>query len=318
MDVKKILIIRNDKIGDLVLSTGAINLLKKHFRAATIDIVVSKENKSLIEKDRRIRKVFVLNFSPRKFRDFKEYSRLSRKLRAEKYDLGIDLRGSFFNIFFLLFFGNIKYKIGFYTNFFSKLFLDFSKYKDFKGPASLSMVKMLNEALETNYSDIWPKIDADNKDRKELAVFLKKYNVKKSISICVDASNESKQLPLEEYDKFIKKIHENFPKHKIFLIGINEKILSNLWEKNKHCTKLFKRDLRFIFLFFERNNLVVAPDGGLMHLAWAAKSNLIALIPPNILEDTRPLGQNSYIIKKEVKKIKAEELIKISNTILKN
>src|SRR3989344_3180099 len=113
---KRIILIRNDKIGDLVLSTNVITALKKRFPDSRIDMVVSKENIQLIEKNKSVSNVYVLKYSPRSLKEFASYFSLAKKIRKEKYDLGVDIRGSFFNIFILLFLGGVKYRIGFYTN----------------------------------------------------------------------------------------------------------------------------------------------------------------------------------------------------------
>lgn len=317
-DINKILIIRNDKIGDLVLSTPIISLAKKTFPSAQIDIVVSKENKQLIEENKKINKIYVLNYCPRSLKDFFEYFLLSRKIKREKYDLGIAARGSFFNIFFLLFLGRVKYKIGFYTNKISKIFLNCAYFKDFKGHATHNIVKMINKGLETNFKYLWPEIDTSEKDKETINEFIKKNNMKRFISIVIDASDETKQWPLENFDQLIKCLHKKYPKYKIILLGTDDKKMNFLLKRNSCCLSLLKKNLRHIFLLFKKSSLVIAPDGGTMHLAWAAKTNLIALISPSvILEDTKPLGEKSKFIYQDLKKIEFRELKKLADDVLK-
>lgn len=317
LEIKKILAIRNDKIGDLVLSINSLVILKKEFPNAKIDMVVSKENFPLIEKNKSINKIYILNYSPRTLKEFISYWNLAKKIRDEKYDLGVELRGSFFNILFLLFFGRVKYRIGYYTNPLSKIFLDYGHLKDFKGHASVNMIKMINHGLKRNYNYHWPEIRIDNLDKKELKDFMKKNRINRFISLCVDASNEEKQWPPENFDKLIKYLYKNYPPYKIMIIGVDDKKVNYLLERNNFCIPIIKKNLRFIYLLFKKSSLVIAPDGGLMHLAWTSKTNLIALIPSNLpLEDIKPLGKNSHIIFKDLKKIKLIEVVSLIKKIL--
>ena len=318
--IKKILAIRNDKIGDLILSSNVITLLRRQFPTAKIDIVVSEENKPLIEENKSINKIYVLKYSPRTIKEFLNYFNLSKKIRAERYDIGVDLRGSFFNIFFLLFLGGVKYNIGFYTNKLSKLFLDYAHLKDFKGHASNNMVEMMNEGLRINSKNLWPEIAVSKHDIKEIKKFIKENKISKSISLCVDSSHKLKQWPLDRFDEIIKYLHKNYPAYKILLLSIDKNKIYYLIKKNPFCIPLLNQNLRFIFLLFKMNKLVIAPDGGMMHLAWVSKTNLIAFIPPSIalehFEQIKPLGKNAKIIFKELKNIKTDEIKNLIDKIL--
>ncbi|MBS3076653.1 glycosyltransferase family 9 protein [Candidatus Pacearchaeota archaeon] len=318
-EVKKILAIRNDKIGDLVLSSKVVELLKRKFPYAKIDLIVSKANKHLIEENPLINKFYVLDYSPRTPRDFLNYFKLSKKIKKERYDLGVEIRGSLFNIFFFLFLGGVKYKMGFYTNNLSKLFLDYAHLKDYKGHATQNMVKMVNGGLGTDFADSWPKIFTSKNDAVEVKKFLKQNNLSKFVSLCIDASSEEKQWSLDNFDKVIKHIHKKYPSCKIVLIGIDNTKMKFLAERNSFCIQALNKNLRLLYLLFGRSALVIGPDGGTMHLAWVSKTNTITLIPAylaNYLEDIKPLGKNAKSILKKLEDIKTEEVTQLVNQVL--
>jgi len=316
--IKKIILIRNDKIGDMVVSSNVITALKTRFPDAKIDIVTSKENKALVEENKKINKIYVLNYSPRTPNEFSSYFKLSKQIKKEKYDLGVAIRGSFFNIFFLLFLGNVKYKIGFYTNKISKVFLNYAHLKDFKGHATHNMIKMLNGALGTNFKPLWPEIATSKKDGSDVNRFIKQNKIKKFISMVIDASDEKRQWPLRNFDQLIKHLNKEYPKHRLLLLSVDKKKMNFLLKRNPHCISLLRKNLRHIFLLFKKTDLVITPDGGLMHLAWASRANLIAFISPSvILEDTKPLGKKSKFIYKEMSNIKLDEVKKLISETLK-
>jgi len=61
--IKKILIIRNDKIGDLITTTSVFREIKKKIPKSEITVIVSKENKQVIEKNKYVDKLIVMNSS---------------------------------------------------------------------------------------------------------------------------------------------------------------------------------------------------------------------------------------------------------------
>ncbi|MDR0927701.1 MAG: hypothetical protein LBO69_08055 [Ignavibacteria bacterium] len=82
----RILLLRQDRIGDLLISTSFVRILRKHLPDAEIDILLSSRNvtaKKCIE--RYVSNIYVLEKSIGK------YIALLRKLNRRKYDLIIDL-----------------------------------------------------------------------------------------------------------------------------------------------------------------------------------------------------------------------------------
>src|SRR3989344_7557201 len=101
-EISSILIIKNDKIGDMVLSTSVFRELKKSFSNAEITVISFQSNAPLIKKNPHINKIIIQDYPPKGISGIINYYKLSKKLKKQKFDLGIDLRGSFFNILFFL------------------------------------------------------------------------------------------------------------------------------------------------------------------------------------------------------------------------
>ena len=60
---KKYLIIQTAFIGDVILATPVIESLKKHNPEIRIDVLVKKENSSVLDGNKSINKVFTLDKS---------------------------------------------------------------------------------------------------------------------------------------------------------------------------------------------------------------------------------------------------------------
>ena len=48
--IKKILVLKNDKIGDMIVSSGFLREIRKAYPKAEITLIASEANKNLIEK----------------------------------------------------------------------------------------------------------------------------------------------------------------------------------------------------------------------------------------------------------------------------
>ena len=77
---KKILIFRYDAIGDMVVTLPSVDIIRKNFPAAEIDMVVSPQNIAIIKNDDRVGRRFVYR------KGLGELIRLVRETRREHYD----------------------------------------------------------------------------------------------------------------------------------------------------------------------------------------------------------------------------------------
>jgi ADP-heptose:LPS heptosyltransferase len=81
----KYLFIRQDRIGDVLISTPLMAVLKQHYPGATLDVLLSKNNYSILENDSIIRKRWMYQ------KKLGKVISLIRSLRNEQYDFLIDL-----------------------------------------------------------------------------------------------------------------------------------------------------------------------------------------------------------------------------------
>ncbi len=97
-DIRRILVLRLDHIGDFTLSVPAFRLLRETFPHATIDAVVAPWNRSLAERLELFDSVRLFNFYAERSGDGRELDeeagrQIFRELVAgQTYDLAIDLR----------------------------------------------------------------------------------------------------------------------------------------------------------------------------------------------------------------------------------
>ena len=115
--VQRILVIRLDHIGDVVMVRPAIRALHKKFPHAAIDLLVTMDIAPLFEHSKDIRTVIAaqtgwFDRSASFAQKWSDFLRLASILKTGSYDVGIDFRGDLRNIL-LMFLACVKYKIGY-------------------------------------------------------------------------------------------------------------------------------------------------------------------------------------------------------------
>jgi heptosyltransferase II len=317
---KKILIIKNDHIGDMIFYSGIFRELKKQYPKSEITVIASKVNLPIIEKNKNIDKILIIPHGKKFLKKFHKYPLILNQIRKERFDLGLDLRGDFINTFFLLYLGNVKYKMGFYTKFLSRFLLEYSLKRKNENHEIEHMSEILNKGLGLNLENNWPEITIDSEDSKGAEEFIKKNKLKKFICVVPDSSTDVRQWPLEEFDKVIKYLKKDYPEYKVVLSGIDEKKMGWLIKRNPWLIKLGKVNIRMLYPFLKKSSLTISLDTGTTHIAWVGKTKLIVIflrasVPT--YKNTKPLGKNSYFILEKNKKIKAKMVIKMIKNILK-
>ncbi|MDH5395247.1 MAG: lipopolysaccharide heptosyltransferase family protein, partial [Gammaproteobacteria bacterium] len=103
----KILIIRNDKLGDFVLSLPVFHLIKQHIPAVTLHAFVPKYTREIAEHDPCIDKVII---DPGSSANRINQLNILNIIRHEKYDAIITLYSTF-RVGLLGYFSGIKYRL---------------------------------------------------------------------------------------------------------------------------------------------------------------------------------------------------------------
>ena len=163
----------------------------------------------------------------------------------------------------------------------------------------------------------WPYIATDKDDKKAMRKIIEEKKLKNFICIVPDARAD-KQWPIENFDRLIKEIKQRHPKEQIVLVGSNEEEIGRLADKNPGVVQLLNENLRVVYLLFQKSELVIAHDGGPVHLAWAGRAKTLDLIEKRLpLEWIKPLGKNSYYIYDDLKNLSVENVLKEVEKILK-
>ncbi|MBS3098788.1 glycosyltransferase family 9 protein [Candidatus Pacearchaeota archaeon] len=297
---KKILIIRNDHIGDMALATPVWAELKRSFPKSKITVLADPINQVLIEKDPNVDEIIDIGliWRKREIKSLIKYLKTLKKIRKENFDVGIDLRRSWLNILLFLFFGNVKSRVSYYNINGGKAFLTHPIFYSKKINVIEENLELLEKSAHIKIKERMPRIYVDKNDELEVEKFLKENKLRNYIIISPGATISSKQWPERNFAGVIKWFLKKYPKNKIVLTGgpDEKELIERLFRiDEKKCFKLIAFNLRKFSIICRQSKLFIGNDGGADAIAWIAGARNILLNGPVDMNIHLPLERTITI-----------------------
>ncbi len=307
----KILIVRLDRLGDLVLSLPAIQALRRQYPQARITLVTRAWTRPLLEGHPWVDEVISYDYEKKgRHRFGLGYFRFLKEIISRRFDVAFILHPGV-RSYLVPFLAGIPYRLG-YQSLWG--FLLTSSVPDLRHqglrheseyglevvhafgvgtgqhlqarlfPSRLLSLKLANEFGMgiAGQPDLW-------------------------IAIHVGSSCVSKRWSVERFEALGKKIFQQFP-HRLVLIGAKEEIklgqqLKASWgERALDLTG--ELNLKELPALLERCELLVSNDSGPVHVAAAVGTRVISLFGRNQAglspKRWRPLGTGHAVIQKDV------------------
>jgi ADP-heptose:LPS heptosyltransferase len=288
-EIKKILIIRKDEIGDIVLSIPIYEAIKTKYPGAEIVVLCSRLTSEILKNNPYVDRIIKID-------DFLDNEKLNlytliKCIKKEEFDIGIDPKGSIVNIL-IMYFAGIKQRISYYNVSGGKFLLTdhvFYERQIHEIEANLELLKTIG----INRKVFFPKIYLTNEEEKHVRGLVKKARLKKFVLVYSIPSKKCKEWPLENFNKLVKL----FPKINFLFTGIEKDRtqIERIIQENKNCVSLYDYNLRKLSYLACLAEAVVAVDGGPMHLSWIANKKTISLFGQNDIELWRPLNKGRVI-----------------------
>ena len=205
---KKYLIIQTAFIGDVILATPVIESLKKHNPEIRIDVLVKKENSSVLDGNKSINKVFTLD----KSKKLKSIFSLIQTFRSIRYDCIINLH-RFASSGIICALSGGKETRGFSKNplsmFYSKKIKHIIQDGIHEVDRNLSLIDdIVAQSIRK------PHIDISDEVRQSIS----SYQSKKYYCLAPASVWKTKEAPLSIWSKLIEQLNGPEESH-IFLIG---------------------------------------------------------------------------------------------------
>lgn len=289
-NIKNILIIEQKFIGDLIVITPLIRVLKHHFQNANIDLLVNPSMKSVLSLNPNINKIIT---NPEELQEYDlgillhEGSKKTSKLLKQKARFRIGCTRPLF-----------REPIGYYLHRKTKPSLKLKhKIED-----NLDVLKTIGISAKDKHLELYVEKEA----QKSISLLLKQQKITEKdflvvIHPCVRHAPSHEWLP-ERFTELAKILTEKY-KYRIIFSGsekdINtiDKITTNL-DKNSYLNLAGKTSIQELFALIQRADLVISVDTGAMHIAAALKTPVIALFGAGNPKVWSPYSENSTVIYK--------------------
>ena len=301
----KILVVGPSWVGDSVMAQTLYKRIKKELPSSQIDVMSPHWSLSLLERMPEVCKKIVSPFSHGETKLFERY-KLGQGLKKENYDRAIILTNSLKSSL-IPYFARIAVRTGWLGEFRYGLINDIRSSKKLK--KSLMVEKFAALSLcEENYSIenlTFPELEINFANQRN---FLEEFSIdysKNTMAICPGAEfGPSKRWPAEYYAE-IAKFYVNKGWNVLCIgskndedIGIEIGSLNNLGCNESFINLIGKTSLQDAIDILAFTEKVVTNDSGLMHIAAAVKTPLVALYGPSSPEYTPPLISKKKILRK--------------------
>jgi len=286
----KFLVIRFSSIGDIVLTSPVIRIIKTQIDNSKIFFLTKQENNSILNNNKYIDKVYQLNTN--------NYDELIKELEDEQFDFIIDLHKNIRTY-------KIKSKLKVPDFSFNKL-----NYKKWL-LVNLKIAKLPDIHIVDRYLETLKIFDITN-DNLGLDYFLSNKdfykidgisNTEKFVVIVIGAKHFTKRLPNKKIIELINNINE-----KVVLLGGNNDIENARIIETEVNKEIFnfcgKISLNQSASIIKQSALVVTHDTGLMHIASAFKKIVISIWGNTVPE----FGMYPYFADKKSKIFQVEDL----------
>ena len=250
---KKVLIIRTGAIGDVIHTTNTFRAIKDAHPEVEIHYLTSI-NESMLAYDKNIAKVWIIESE--KFKPFSKYTmEFAKKLKAEKFDVAINLQPSF--------------KI--------RLLVELAKIKthfNYKKKSKLHAVQNYWETAKKAFPDIknYPDLkmylnpEVSEKMHSELSKYKRPLVVLNAGHVF--AKRQGRTYPVEKWIELGNKIQEKYD-GTILITGVkvDEDILKPLEQIKNSVSYVSKLSLDENSALIQNSDILIAGDSGPVHIA---------------------------------------------------
>jgi ADP-heptose:LPS heptosyltransferase len=297
---KKILIIKNDFIGDVIIATPFFENLRFNYPKSEIHIACRSSAKSVLSNNPNINKIIELNtpwISRKDSITFKEVVKFTKK-NFRKYDLVFDLHTHPLSILMGKFIGKnvISYS---YRGF--GFLLTKSGKTDWKNKPMAEQNIDLLKPLRLKIYKKGTRIYLTKKEIQKAKTTINSFKLKKAkiIGIHPGTSDIIRQWPAEKFNGLIKQLEKQY---NIILFETDLKNANLVCKGTKAINLAGKVNLREFFALINEIDLLIGLESMAIHVASAVNTTLIDIHSSTTNKNVMgPYTKNKIIIQNKVK-----------------
>lgn len=293
MDIKRIIVSRTDKIGDLILSVPSFFMIKKMYPHAELVVLVRNYNYEIVKNLPYVDRIVKID-------DYTQ-SELLEKIAYFKADIFIALYNDKF-ISQLAKASKAPIKIGPLSKLYS--FFTFNKgvwqkrSKSIKNEAeyNLDLIRKVDEKRYDEVFEIDTKIYLGEENKKAAETFFSTYGIKGEILVVNPfIGGSAKNIRDEEYVSLLQKLRDKNPQKSIIIVcHISEeerglKLVEKI-ERDKVYLYANGGDLLNIAAIIDKGTVYLGASTGPTHIAGALQKRVVGIYPAKATQSTTRWG----------------------------
>ncbi|WP_319585153.1 glycosyltransferase family 9 protein [uncultured Pseudodesulfovibrio sp.] len=211
----KILVCQLRQIGDVLLSTPSIQLLKERFPEAEIHLLTEKKCLSVVENNPHIAHVWAID--KKKLKNPFQALLWYRKVGRTGYDLIVDFQ-RLPRCRYVIMFSKAKVKLTQHTSWYNRIF--YTHFSDvIYGYAAMLKASILRP-LGVNWDGELPKLYLTDEERSWAEEFLRTEGMEQGRFVTIDPSHRriTRKWPERHFAGLIKLMREKHPELKFFIL----------------------------------------------------------------------------------------------------
>jgi len=305
--MRRIVIVRTDRIGDVVLSTPVIQALRRAYSDAFIAMMVAPHARELVEGNPSLNEVIV--FDKGKAAGIADSIRFARRLRAYHFDTAVILHPTV-RVHIITAMALIKRRIGYDTKWGFLLTERVPHEKQFGAKHEIDYNLDLLKTLGIQARDRRPFIAVKPENRLKVAALLEQNGFGKGdsfVAIHPGASCPSKRWPGERFARVADEIAKRFHTRVVIVAGANNRDCGlRMSDAMEHDALDLSGDLGVgeLMALLERARLLISNDSGPVHIAVALGIPVVAIFGRNqpglSFKRWGPVGDNDVVLYKDV------------------
>lgn len=304
--MRKILVIHIGGMGDFIMFTPALNLLKSSFPEADLDILITNKNiRQFIEEQNVFKNILVSSLN------LKELVKTGFSLR-KKYDL------SFFTV------GGKVWKTKVFSTILSSRFMiGESQSKLFRFPfnkiikrddtrhfvdRNIELVELItNNKIE---KEIKPSIKVKKSSEIKANEFLEKYNLKNKIIWGVHPGCQkayaARRWPEEYFAVVVNEIKKDLNSECLVFLGPEDYEVGEYLKKNTKAIFIENSSINDVIALISKCRYFFNSDSGLGHIFTCFGSKIFSIFGPNQIKENQELRTGPYSKERIILKIEGK------------
>jgi ADP-heptose:LPS heptosyltransferase len=260
-------------IGNQVLFFPTLETLKQTYPDACIDVITDPSSTGVYQIYPQVRRAIPFDFSDRN--SLADWSNLLGIIREQEYEMVLSAQPGW-EVGVLLWLCGIPTRVGYRES--GNWFLN-AAVPDQPSQSPGQRYHHLTTGLNLHSPCPPPRLKLSRKDLEWAEAEQKRLGADQSGYILLYPQDGLEQYPTQSWQILAQKLQEHQPTFPVFIVqtATGQEVVTQLQQSGISCGAVFPEQIGQLAALLASANLVICPDGDVLHLAMASQTSTIAL-----------------------------------------